>query len=100
MNATEAADFLVRAGVPFRDAHHAVGRLVLKATALGTSLQELTETDFRDAHMAFDASVRTSLGLEATLASKSASGGTAPALVAQALEAAKSRLSPASSQPR
>ena len=42
MNATELADYLVRKGMPFRDAHETVGRIVVRAIERGVELQELS----------------------------------------------------------
>ena len=92
MNATEAADYLVRKGVPFRDAHHAVGRLVLLATAKEQPLEDLALADFKSIHPAFAEDVRAALQVTATLATKSAPGGTAPATVKSALASARGRL--------
>jgi argininosuccinate lyase len=53
--ATELADFLVTRGVPFRDAHHAVGRIVAWCEERGGSFTALSVADLRDFHPAFDA---------------------------------------------
>ncbi len=47
INATDAADYLVTKGVPFRDAHHIVGRLVLYCIQNGKVLEELTLEEYR-----------------------------------------------------
>ena len=46
-NATDAADYLVNHGVPFRDAHGIVGQLVLKCIELGTSLDHLPLAEYQ-----------------------------------------------------
>ena len=46
-NATDAADYLVNHGVPFRDAHGIVGRLVLYCIDKGTSLDDLSLDEYR-----------------------------------------------------
>ena len=48
MLATDLADYLVEKGVPFRDAHHVVGRMVGRAEALRTSVLELPEVEWKD----------------------------------------------------
>ncbi len=42
MNATELADYLVRKGMPFREAHEVVGKVVMRAIELGTELEQLS----------------------------------------------------------
>ncbi|MHC5011341.1 MAG: argininosuccinate lyase, partial [Planctomycetota bacterium] len=76
--ATEAADWLVRKGVPFREAHEAVGKLVAEAEAEGAALEALPIEAFTKAHRAFDASVRKALTVDAALRARRAIGGTAP----------------------
>jgi argininosuccinate lyase len=51
--ATDLADYLVEKGVPFREAHHAVGAVVRIAEKLGVKLNELPETEVRSVHKAF-----------------------------------------------
>jgi argininosuccinate lyase len=79
--ATEAADWLARRGVPFRDAHAAVGRLVREAERRGVALERLPLEAFRAAHPAFTREVHRALTPEAAVAARTAVGGTAPANV-------------------
>ena len=53
-NATDAADYLVNHGVPFRDAHGIVGRLVLRCIAEGKSLDDLTLDEYREESPVFE----------------------------------------------
>jgi argininosuccinate lyase len=92
LNATELADHLVKHGVLFRDAHDAVGRLVLLGIESGRELQELTIDEMRAVVAEIDESVYDALSFESTLASKSVTGGTAPQRVAEQLQAAKRAL--------
>lgn len=92
MNATELADYLARKGVPFRAAHEAVGRMVLLALERGVELQELPLAELRAFSPLIAEDVYQALTLESTLATKAQTGGTAPARVAEALAAARSRL--------
>lgn len=80
--ATEAADYLVRRGVPFREAHEAAGRVVRTAADRGLTLWELPMDAYRAAHPAFDDDVLRAVTLEAAVESKRARGGTARAAVA------------------
>jgi len=88
--ATDLADWLVReAGLPFREAHHVTGRAVKRAEELGIgldalSLDELTAIDGR-----IDASVYDVLSVDASVASRTSFGGTAPVNVRAAIAAAR-----------
>jgi argininosuccinate lyase len=93
LNATELADYLVRKGVPFRSAHDAVGRIVLFAAADERELGQLTLDEMKAIAPSIEFDVFDVLGLDATLASKSAVGGTSPERVKAALGEAKSRVS-------
>jgi argininosuccinate lyase len=92
MNATELADYLVRKGVAFREAHETVGRIVMKAIERGVELGELSLDELCSFAGVIESDVFTALSLEQTLATKSVSGGTAPARVAEALLAARELL--------
>ena len=92
MNATELADYLVRKGMPFREAHEVVGRIVVQAIERGVELVELTLEEMRSICALIDADVFGGLTLEQTLNTKSQSGGTAPKRVLEALANAGNRL--------
>jgi argininosuccinate lyase len=79
--ATEAADGLAKKGVPFRDAHEAVGRLVREAEKAGVDLAALPLERFRAAHPKFDEAIRAGLTPEAALRARRAVGGPSPANV-------------------
>ena len=89
--ATDLADQLVKRGVPFREAHAAVGALVARCEREGRTFEELTLDEYREAHPAFDEEAL-ALDLEAALAARNAEGGTAPEAVARQREAARARL--------
>lgn len=92
MNATEMADYLVRRGLPFREAHEAVGRMVLYGLEKGLELHELELEELRQFSPLVSEDVYEALSLERTLASKSQTGGTSPERVAEALKAARASL--------
>jgi argininosuccinate lyase len=92
MNATELADYLVRKGVAFREAHETVGRIVVKAIEKSVELDELALDELRQFSTEIDDDVFDSLTLQQTLASKSVVGGTAPERVTEALANARARL--------
>ena len=68
MMATDLADYLVRKGVTFREAHAAVGALVREAEQKGCELQDLPLGSYRAAHRAFDLDVLRELSPESSLA--------------------------------
>jgi len=90
--ATDIADWLVRvAGVPFRQAHHITGRVVRLAEEQGCGLEELSLTDLQGIDARIGADVFSVLGVEASAASRTSFGGTAPVNVAAAAAAARAR---------
>jgi argininosuccinate lyase len=92
MNATELADYLVRRGLPFREAHDMVGRLVLHAIEKGAELQHLSLDEMKAFSPLIEKDVYEALSLEQTVMSKSQTGGTSPARVSEALLAARASL--------
>lgn len=92
MNATELADYLTRQGMPFREAHEAVGRLVLRSIERGVELGDLPLEEMRTFSPLINEDVYQALSLDATLGSKAQAGGTAPAQVEAALAAARASL--------
>jgi argininosuccinate lyase len=92
MNATEMADYLVRRGQPFREAHEAAGRMVLHALSKGLELHELELEELREFSPLVSEDVYEALSLEQTLATKSQAGGTSPERVREALTAARASL--------
>lgn len=93
LNATELADYLVKKGVPFRTAHEAVGHAVLFAIDEGKELNELSVDELKQFAAEIGDDVADALSLDATLAAKSAIGGTSPVCVTEALKTARTYLS-------
>jgi argininosuccinate lyase len=83
--ATEIADYLSRKGMPFRDAHHLVGRMVAQAIASHRGLEAFTLAELQGFSPLFGADVVDHLTLEGALGSRDVLGGTAPARVKEAL---------------
>ena len=81
--ATDVADHLVRHGVAFREAHEIVGALVAHCEARGVELHDVSDEELASISEHLTPECRDSMTLEASLASKSGIGGTAPAQVAQ-----------------
>ena len=92
MNATELADYLVRKGIPFREAHEAVGKIVMYALEQRKELSELKLEELTKFSGEISSDVFDVLTLEHTLNAKSAIGGTAPNSVDTALIAARRSL--------
>ena len=92
LNATELADYLARKGMPFRQAHETVGRIVMLAIERGCELNDLPLDEFKSFSQLFDDDVFKTLSLEETLSTKSQIGGTASERVVEALIAARKRL--------
>jgi argininosuccinate lyase len=92
MNATELADYLVRKGLPFRDAHETVGKIVLAAIERTVELDQLSLSDFRTYSDLIDEDVYEALSIEATLKAKRVVGGTSPEMVSEALSEARKQL--------
>jgi argininosuccinate lyase len=90
--ATDLADYLVRKGLPFRDAHEAVARSVRLGVDRGCDLAALSLQDLRDFSPLIDADVFDVLTLEGSIASRNHIGGTAPAQVRAAIARARARL--------
>ncbi len=92
LNATELADYLVRKGMPFRNAHETVGRAVLQAIQRGIELNEFSIGELRSFSELIQEDVYETLTLKRALATKAQRGGTAPEAVAAALSEARSML--------
>src|SRR5438067_6662212 len=92
LNATELADYLVRKGMPFRQAHETVGRIVRRAIERGCELDELPLIEFKSFSPLVEDDVFKTLSLNQTLATKSRIGGTARERVAEALIVARETL--------
>jgi argininosuccinate lyase len=88
MMATDLADYLVRKGVSFREAHGAVGQLVRQAENAGGDLASLPFAAFQAAHASFAADVADELRPETSIAHREILGGTGPESVRQQLAAA------------
>jgi len=89
LNATELADYLVRKGVPFREAHETVGEAVLYAISQNKELNDLSIKELSRFSKKIGKDVFEALSLRNTLASKNTIGGTSPTRVKEALRDAK-----------
>ena len=83
--ATDVAEDLVRRGVPFREAHEAVGRLVAWCSAHNCDLPDVTDEQLQEVSPHLSPDVRAVLSVRGALAARSARGGTAPDRVVEQL---------------
>ncbi|MBA2739172.1 MAG: argininosuccinate lyase [Nocardioidaceae bacterium] len=84
--ATDVAEWLVRQGLPFRDAHEAAGACVRRCEELGLELDELSEAELTAVSPQLTADVRQVLTVQGSIASRDGRGGTAPRRVAEQLD--------------
>lgn len=84
--ATEIADYLVRAHIPFSQAHEAAGECVALCEKTNRELHELTDAEFLKIHPALNGGVRDVLTVAGALSSRKTAGGTAPAEVINQLK--------------
>ncbi|GHU65556.1 argininosuccinate lyase [Clostridia bacterium] len=91
-NATDAADYLVGKGLPFREAHEVVGNIVRDCVKRDCGITDLAIEELQDYTQLFDEDVYTSLSMEACVARRNLPGGPAPETVSAAIAAAKDRL--------
>lgn len=87
--ATDLADYLVRQGVPFRQAHHIIGRLVRAALDQGRGLSRWTAAQLREHSTAFGADVEDWLNVGHSLKLRNIAGGTGPEAVRRQLAQAR-----------
>ncbi len=97
--ATDLADYLVRQGLPFRDAHAVVGQAVRLALERDCDLADLPLETYRELDDRIGPEVYAALDLDATLAARNHLGGTAPAQVRAACARARARLQRAEATP-
>jgi len=90
--ATDLADYLVRKGLPFRDAHEIVARAVRSAAARGVDLADLGLDELRGFSPLIGPDVGAALTLEGSVAARDHLGGTAPAQVRAAIARHRARL--------
>ena len=90
--ATDLADYLVRKGVPFRDAHEVVARAVREAERLGRDLAALPLATLQRFSAKIGADAKALLTPEGSVAARNHVGGTAPAQVRAAVARARKRL--------
>src|SRR2546423_9379889 len=94
MMATDLADYLVRKGATFREAHGAVGSLVRESERRGVEMHELPLASFTATHARFEEDVYEALGAARSVAQREVEGGTGPDAVRVQIDAARVALLP------
>jgi argininosuccinate lyase len=92
LEATDLADYLVKKGMPFRQAHTVVGQMVLHCVKTGRRLPDLSPEEFKAFSSCFESDVRRVLDVEAIVRRRDQVGGTAPKRVRAALRKARNSL--------
>jgi argininosuccinate lyase len=90
--ATDLADYLVKKGLDFRSAHHAVGTIVAFALKKGKELKDITLAELKTFHPIFEKDVKKVLNLSSAMSERNSAGGTAPNQVQKALHEMEIRL--------
>ena len=91
-NATDCADYLVKKGLPFRDAHKVVGELVAYCLNEKKALLDLSLEELRKFHPAFEQDVFDDLSMIACVEKRAIPGAPAPEMVQQAIDSAREKL--------
>lgn len=85
-NATDAADWLVKNGVAFRDAHEIIGKLVITCINKNKTLEELSLEEYREISPVFNESVYDAISLEACVNSRTVDGGPSEGYINKLIE--------------
>lgn len=91
-NATDAADYLVRAGVPFRDAHGIVGRLVLTCIERGIALDDLPLEEYQKESSAFGPDIYDAISMKTCVSTRNTKGAPGPQALEEMLAQQKSEM--------
>ena len=91
-NATDAADYLVKHGVPFRDAHSIVGRLVLRCLDRRISLDELSLEEYRQESPVFGEDIYEAISMKTCVEKRNTAGAPGPGAMAEEIREAEQYL--------
>lgn len=86
MNATDAADYLVSKGIPFRDCHEIIGKIVLHCINKGIAIEEMTLEEFKSFSPEFQEDIYDKISIRSCIAAKKSKGSTSFESVARQLE--------------
>lgn len=90
--ATDAADYLVKKGMAFRDAHSVAGQLVLYCIRTGKTFDNLTLKDFKKFSKLYDKDILEAVKLDSLVNNRKSAGGTSPDAVAACIKSQKKQL--------
>ncbi|HWQ41304.1 MAG TPA: argininosuccinate lyase [Desulfosporosinus sp.] len=88
-NATDLADYMAKKGVPFRDAHELVGRIVLHCSKKGVGLEELNLSEYQELSPIFEEDLFETIGIEHCVRARKITGGPSPETVAEAIRVSR-----------
>jgi argininosuccinate lyase len=88
-NATDAADWLVKKGVAFREAHEITGKLVLYAISKKAALNNLSMEEYKEVSNIFDETIYNAISTEVCINARNITGGPAESAVLKAIEKAE-----------
>jgi argininosuccinate lyase len=91
-NATDVADYLAAKGIPFREAYNLVGKVVKTSLSVGKLLKDLTVTEWKQIHPAFESDIYEAIAPKQVVAARNSYGGTGFQQVREALVRAKAQL--------
>lgn len=91
-NATDIADYLVRKGLPFREAHEVIGKIVLYSIQSGKFLLDLTLDEYQQFSSLFEEDIYVVLAPEHVVAVRNSFGGTSPEQVREQIKLAEGKL--------
>ena len=92
-NATDAADYLVKKGMPFRDAHAVIGNMVYECEKNGSAIADLSVEELKKFSPVFGEDVYDFISLEACVAQRKIVGGPAKERVAEHIAAVRAKMS-------
>ncbi|SHI60419.1 argininosuccinate lyase [Desulfosporosinus lacus] len=91
-NATDLADYMAKKGIPFREAHELVGRIVLQCSKKGIGLEDLSLSDYQELSPIFEEDLFRSIGIEYCVRARKITGGPSPETVAEAIKVSRKAL--------
>ena len=91
-NATDLADYLAKKGVPFREAHELVGRIVLHCSKLGIGLEEMDLHDYRELSPVFAEDLFSAIAIEHCVRARKITGGPSPETVSAGIRLSREAL--------
>ncbi len=91
-NATDCADYLVKKGMPFRDAHAVIGKLVFYSINCGKALNDLSLEEFKQFSDIFDEDVYEAISLETCVSQRNIIGGPSSGAVQKAIDDVKKQI--------